>query len=53
MEQVERFKYLGIWFSNDRQYGNEIDSRIYGIFTALRELWRTVVAKSDIYCTRK
>ena len=48
MEQVEKFKYLGVWFSSDGRYGNEIDGRIVRASAVLRELWRTVVAKSEI-----
>ena len=45
---MEKFKYLGVWFSSDEQYGKEIGGRISRASAVLRELWRTVVAKSEI-----
>jgi len=49
LERVEKFKYLGVWFSSDGRHGDEIDDRIAKASTVLRELWRTVVARSEVF----
>ena len=45
LDQVEKFKYLGVEFSNDARLDCEIDRRIGSASAILRSLYRSVVTK--------
>ena len=48
LNQVEKFKYLGVEFSNDTRQGCEIDRCIGSASAILRSLYRSVVAKKEV-----
>ncbi|VDO81544.1 unnamed protein product, partial [Soboliphyme baturini] len=48
MEQLDKFKYLGIAFTSDAKLEEEIDRRIGVASKVLRELARTVVTKAEL-----
>ena len=48
LNQVEKFKYLGIEFSNDARLDCEIDRRIGSASAILRSLYRSVVTKKEV-----
>ena len=48
LDQVEKFKYLGVEFSNDARLDCEIDRRIGSASAILRSLYRSVVTKKEV-----
>lgn len=48
LNQVEKFKYLGVEFSSDGKQDGEIDRRIGAASGVLRSLYRSVVTKAEI-----
>ena len=48
LNQVEKFKYLGVEFSNHARQDCEIDRRIGSASAILRSLYRSVVAKNEV-----
>ncbi|CAF4995061.1 unnamed protein product, partial [Rotaria sp. Silwood1] len=48
LDQVNKFKYLGVQFSNDGKQDGEIDRRIGAASGVLRSLYRTVVTKTEL-----
>ena len=48
LNQVEKFKYLGVEFSNDTRLDYEIDRRIGSASAILRSLYRSVVTKKEV-----
>ena len=48
LKQVEKFKYLGIEFSNDARQNCEIDRRIGSGSAILRSLYPSVVTKKEV-----
>jgi len=53
LEQVEKFKYLGVIFTSDRRPGKEIDTRFGKSNAVLRELYWSVVTKRELSNTAK
>ena len=53
LDQVEKFKYLGVEFSNDARLDCEIDRRIGSASAILRSLYRSVVTKKEVSRGRK
>jgi len=48
LQQVEKFKYLGVAFTSDGRQNKELDTRIGKANAVLRELYRAVVAKREL-----
>ena len=48
LNQVEKFKYLGVEFSNDARLDCEIDRGIESASAILRSLYRSVVTKNEV-----
>ena len=48
LDQVEKFKYLGVEFSNDARLDCEIDRRIGSASAILRSLYRSVLTKKEV-----
>ena len=53
LDQVEKFKYLGVEFSNEERLDCEIDRRIGSASEILRSLYRSVVTKKEVSRRRK
>jgi len=53
LQQVEKFKHLGVVFASDGRWSEEIDTRIGKPNAALRELYRSVVTKQELSNTTK
>jgi len=54
LQQVEKFKYLGVVFTSNGRRSEEIDTRIgKAINAVLRELYRSVVTKRELSITAK
>ena len=53
LEQVEKFKYFEVVFTSDGRRNKEIDTRIGKTNAVLRELYRSVVAKRELWNTAK
>ena len=53
LQQVEKFKYLGVVFTSDGRRKEEIDKWIGKVNAVLRELYRSVVTKQDFSKTAK
>ena len=53
MQQVAKFNYLGMLFTSDGRWSEEIDTRIGKANAALRELYRSVVTKRELSNTEK
>jgi len=53
LQQVEKFKYLGVIFTSDERYNKQIDTQICKANTFLRELHRSVVTKRELSNTAK
>ena len=51
LKQMEKFKYLGVTFSNDGRQDNELDTYIGKASTVKRQLYRSVVLKQEL-CTK-
>ena len=48
VQQVAKFNYLGMVFTSDGRWSEEIDTRIGKANAALRELYRSVVTKREL-----
>ena len=48
LQQVEKFKYVGVAFTSDGWRSEEIDTRIGKANAVLRELYRSVVTKREL-----
>jgi hypothetical protein len=48
LKQVDRFKYLGVMFTDDGKQEAELDSRLGKASTVMRELNRSVVLKREL-----
>ena len=48
LNQVEKFQYLGVEFSNDARLDCEIDRRVGSASAILRSLYRSVVTKKEV-----
>ena len=53
LQQVEKFKYLGVVFTSDGRRSEEIDTRVGKAITVLRELYHAVVTKRELSSTAK
>jgi len=53
LQQVEKFKYLGVVFTSDGRRNEEIDKWIGKANAVLRELYRSVVTKQELSNTAK
>jgi len=53
LQQVEKFKYLGVVFTSDGRRKEEIDKWIGKANAVLRELYRSVVTKQELSKTAK
>jgi len=53
LQQLEKFKYLGVVFTSDGRQSKEIDTRIGKASAVLRELDRSVVTKWELSNTAK
>jgi len=53
LQQVEKFKYLGVVFTSDGRRSEEIDTRVGKAITVLRELYHAVVTKRELSSTTK
>jgi len=52
LQQVEKFKYLGVVFTSDVRRNKEIDTRINKSNSVLHELYRSVVIKRKLSNSR-
>ena len=48
---MEKFKYLGVAFSNDGRQGNELDTHIGKASAVMHQLYQSVVLKQEL-CTK-
>ena len=48
LEQVEKFKYLGVAFTSDRRQDEELDTRIGKASAVMRALHYSVVMKREL-----
>jgi hypothetical protein len=48
LQQVEKFKYLGVLFASDGSWDQEIDRRIGAAAAVMRQLYRGVVCKREL-----
>jgi len=53
LQQVEKFKYLGVVFMRDRRRNREIDTRVGKANAVPREFYRSVVTKRELSNTAK
>ena len=53
LQQVEKVKYIGVVFTSDRRWSEEIDARIGQTKAVLRELYCSVVTKRELSNTSK
>ena len=53
VQQVAKFNYLGMVFTSDGRWSEEIDTRIGKANAALCELYRSVVTKRELLNTEK
>ena len=53
LQEVEKFKHLGVVFASDGRWSEEIDTRIGKANAVLRELYRSVVTKRELSITTK
>jgi len=53
LQQVEKFKHLGVVFASDGRWSEEIDTRIGEANAVLHELYRSVVTKRELSNTTK
>jgi len=53
LQQVKKFKYLGVVSTCDGRQKREIDTRIAKAYAVLRELYRSVVTKLELSNTAK
>ena len=53
LQQTEKFKYLGVVFSSDGRQNNELDTRIEKVSAEMRQLYRSVVLKQELYTKAK
>ena len=53
LHQVEEFKYLGVVFTSDKRWSEEIDARFGQANAVLREFYRSVVTKREHSDTAK
>ena len=51
LQQIKKFRYLGVTFSNDGRQENELDAGIGKANAIMRPLYRSVVLKQEL-CTR-
>ena len=49
LKQTEKFKYLGFTFSSDGRQDNELDTHIGKASAVMRQLYRSVVLKRELY----
>jgi len=48
LQQVEKVRYIGVVFTSDRRWSEEIDARIGQTKAVLRELYCSVVTKREL-----
>jgi len=48
LQQVEKVKYIGVVFTSDRRWSEEIDARIGQTYAVLRELYCSVVTQREL-----
>jgi len=53
LQQVEKFKYLGVVFTSDGRGREERDTRICKTNAVLRQLYRSVATKQELSNTAK
>jgi len=53
LQQVEKFKYVGVVITSDRRWSKEVDARIAKANAVLRELYRYVITTWELSNTAK
>ena len=53
LKQTETFKYFGVTFSSDGRQDNELDTSIRKASAVMRQLYRSVVLKRELYTKAK
>ena len=53
LKQMEKFKYLGVTFSRNGRKDNKLNSRIGKASAVMRQLYRSVVLKRELYTKAK
>ena len=52
-KQAEKFKHLGVTFSRDGRQDNKLHTRIRKASAVMRQLYRSVVLKRELYTKAK